>query len=83
MILTEADEYSVVLLLTDSGPGIDPIIVDVIFEEFQTTKRAQGGTGLGLSISRSLLTLGGGELSLMSPQPTNGAGFSIRLPRQK
>ena len=82
LTLLEVDEQTVQLCLTDDGPGIEPEILDVIFDEFQTTKREQGGTGLGLSISRSLLRLGGGGLSLMAPQPEVGAGFVVSLPRR-
>ena len=76
-------DNTVRLVLSDTGPGIAPEIADVIFEEFQTTKRDQGGTGLGLSISRSLVTLGGGALGLVLPQPEVGAAFWLNLPVQR
>ena len=50
----------------DTGPGIPPDKLDMIFEAFvqadSSTTRNFGGTGLGLPISRQLATLMGGRL---------------------
>ncbi len=45
-VITTANE--VILSLADSGPGIDPRIIERVREPFFTTKEEKGGTGLGL-----------------------------------
>lgn len=47
--------------ISDSGSGVDPALVENIFEPFFTAQK--GGTGLGLYISRELCELNGAALS--------------------
>lgn len=49
------DSQTVFLMLTDSGHGISPDIVDKIMLPFFTTKEIGQGTGLGLSISKGII----------------------------
>lgn len=67
----------VVIVVTDSGPGISPEAAARLFEPFFTTKT--GGTGLGLSIAREIARSHGGEL-VWRNRPGGGAEFTIRLP---
>lgn len=69
-------------LVRDTGIGINPEKVSMIFEAFtqedsSTTKRF-GGTGLGLAISNSLLGLMGSRLQLIS-KPGKGSTFFFDL----
>jgi hypothetical protein len=53
-------EVGVLVRVQDTGEGIDPQIVDRIFNAFHTTKA--GGLGMGLSISRSIVENHYGQL---------------------
>lgn len=68
---------SVLIMVEDSGPGIDPEIVDRIFHPFFTTKSR--GMGMGLSICRSIIEAHDGRLSAR-PANHRGSVFQISLP---
>ncbi len=66
----------------DTGIGIEPEKMPVIFEKFtqadETITRRFGGTGLGLPISRSLAELMGGHIVAES-KPGKGSSFTLTL----
>ena len=66
----------------DSGPGIDPLVQDHLFEAFNqldsSTARKYGGTGLGLTISRKLAQLMGGDL-MLKRSDRSGSIFSVTI----
>jgi two-component system sensor kinase FixL len=62
----------------DRGTGIDPAVMDRLFEPFVTTKRE--GLGLGLSISRTIVTAHGGQLWAEN-NADGGATLHCLLPR--
>ncbi len=68
---------SVTVCITDSGNGIDPEIINNIFNPFFTTKSS--GTGLGLPITNSIVTRHHGVISVSN---NTGAGvtFELNLP---
>jgi signal transduction histidine kinase len=61
----------------DSGPGIDPKLLDSIFGAFVTTKAH--GSGLGLAICRTIIEGHGGQL-FASSDGKSGALFQFVLP---
>lgn len=64
------------LTVSDSGPGIDPGIIDRIFEPFFTTK--DNGSGLGLAVCQRIVGAHGGLLEAVS-KPGGGASFAVTL----
>ncbi len=63
--------------VADDGCGIDPSVMDRLFEPFFTTRT--DGTGLGLAIVRGVATAHGGE-ALVESRPGAGTRFTLRLP---
>ena len=66
-----------VVLVQDSGPGIDKDRLDDIFTAFVSTK--PNGMGLGLGISRMIIDYHGGKLTASS-DGKDGASFEFALP---
>ncbi len=58
--ITEVENKSITISISDSGPGIKSAIQDKIFEPFFTTEK--NGTGLGLYIARELALTNGAYL---------------------
>ena len=81
--LLQQEDFGV-LRITDTGMGIPPESVDLVFERFDRVDKARsrqsGGSGLGLSIVRSMVERNGGEITLES---TVGVGttFTVKFPR--
>lgn len=71
------DKNTVVLSLSDNGPGIPDQLSTQIFEPFFTTRTS--GTGLGLPVVRAVIEAHGGSVKL---DKTAGAGacFVIKIP---
>jgi len=68
---------SVLVVVQDSGIGLDPAQLERIFDAFYTTK--QGGMGIGLSVSRSIIEAHGGRIwAALNEGP--GLTFRFDLP---
>jgi CheY-like chemotaxis protein len=81
----EADGPDYVLTVRDDGIGMEPALVERVFDLFtqaeRTPDRSQGGLGLGLALVRSLVELHGGAVQASSPGQGKGSAFMVRLPR--
>ncbi len=69
--------------ITDSGTGIPPDQLRLIFEPFYTTKEpdehGHGGTGLGLSVCRQIIEQHQGRIRVES-LVGKGSTFTVKLP---
>lgn len=70
-------DFSVVVLLRDTGPGIPSDKLALIYEPYFTTKTA--GTGLGLAIVKHNTEMYGGTV-LVESELGKGTTFTVRLP---
>jgi signal transduction histidine kinase len=76
-------ELTWTIAVTDTGIGIPPHAVNIIFEEFRqldgSYSRAYKGSGLGLTITRNLVRMMGGKISVKSTLGS-GSTFTVVLP---
>jgi signal transduction histidine kinase len=72
----EIPQPSIVLEVTDTGPGIAPEILPKMFSLFATTKSPEKGSGLGLAISQEIVQAHGGIITITSRR---GEGTCVRV----
>jgi PAS domain S-box-containing protein len=82
------DRINLVFTVSDTGVGISPEKLDVIFEPFEqadgSTTRRYGGTGLGLAISSQLIDLMGGKIAVSSQLGIGSTFcFTVQLDRDR
>jgi len=84
-VSSDPDSDLISFFVEDTGIGIAPEHLGVIFEEFSqiqhTIQKRVKGTGLGLPLSRKLAELLGGTLEVSSQQGV-GSTFVLTLPRK-
>ncbi len=76
-IATRFEQQSVIVKVSDSGPGISKLEAKKIFNPFYTTK--SDGSGIGLSICQRIIADHKGTIAV-SQSAAGGAEFSIRIP---
>jgi signal transduction histidine kinase len=83
VISAEVEETMLVVNVRDSGIGIRPEDLEVVFDKFRqldgSSSRRFGGAGLGLAITRQLCDFLGGKVSAASVVG-EGSTFAVRLP---
>jgi signal transduction histidine kinase len=67
------------VVITDTGEGIPPEILNYVFIPFVSAQRPGVGTGLGLSFCRMIIEGAGGTISCRS-KVNVGTSFTIELP---
>ncbi|MFT4171953.1 MAG: ATP-binding protein [Rhodocyclaceae bacterium] len=79
--LATQHETELEIAITDTGKGVSPEFLPVLFDRFRqadsSIRRAQGGLGLGLAIARSIVDIHGGRV--MAESAGEGQGTTIRL----
>jgi signal transduction histidine kinase len=70
----------VLVVIADTGSGIEPSIKERLFDPLNTTKK--GGLGLGLSIGRKIVAAHGGRL-WVEESAAFGATFAFALPLRR
>ena len=68
---------TVMITVSDTGPGIAPEVMDRLFQPFTTTKSE--GMGIGLKICQSIVEAHGGQIWI-TPNEAEGVTFRVRLP---
>jgi DICT domain-containing protein/signal transduction histidine kinase len=72
------------VIVTDTGRGIAPELLQIVFERFYqaegSLRRTAGGTGLGLAICRQIVTSWGGEIWAESAGENSGSRFHFTVP---
>ena len=84
LLRTRNDPKGLAIDVADTGMGIDPAILPLVFNAFEQgedmiTKRF-GGLGLGLAISRSIVEGHQGRIEVASAGRDQGATFTVQLP---
>ena len=85
MIGVDDEDETLVIRVSDDGPGIAEESLERVFEPFYrldfSRSRDTGGTGLGLSIARDIAQAHGGTLTLRN-RTIGGLTAELRLPRK-
>lgn len=74
---TRVQKDKVIIEVEDTGTGIQPEIIDAIFEPFNSTK--EDGNGLGLFVSYGIMQNHNGQIEVES-QLEHGTRFTLTLP---
>lgn len=77
---TRRDGEYVEIMVSDTGEGIAPEIIDKIFDPFFTTKEVGKGTGQGLAIAHDIIVNKHMGLIQVESEPGNGTTFRVCLP---
>ena len=77
-ITAEKKDNQILVSIKDSGAGIDPEILPILFSKFAS--KSFSGTGLGLFISRNIIESHGGRIWAENNPDGKGARFSFSLP---
>jgi PAS domain S-box-containing protein len=80
VLRTRRDDQMVRLSIADSGPGIDPVVRERLFEPFLTTRGVGEGSGLGLWLCWSIVVEQHQGRIWLEQSDVDGACFVVELP---
>lgn len=81
--LQQSEDNKITITVSDNGRGIDPVILEQIFQPFFTTKPVGQGTGLGLSVCKNIIVQRHHGILDVKSTPGQGTTFVITLPIQQ
>lgn len=78
----DSENRQAIISVRDTGVGIEPAVIDAIFDPHahESSYRNRSGLGLGLPLAKRLVELHGGRLEASSKGAGKGAEFRISLP---
>ena len=79
-ITTKKENNNAIILIEDTGEGIEDPVKERIFDPFFTTKDVGKGAGLGLAVSHGIIAQHHGKIVLKKTQKGTGSTFEIILP---
>jgi signal transduction histidine kinase len=83
IVKIEKMDHTVNFSVTDTGRGLEPDEIPLLFQKFSRAKGVQlvhtEGTGLGLYIAKQIVAKHGGEIGVTSPGKDKGSTFYIRF----
>jgi signal transduction histidine kinase len=72
-------DASVIILVDDDGPGLDPSMLEVVLQRGVRADETAPGSGFGLAIARDLTELYGGSI-VLARSPAGGLRVRLQLP---
>ncbi|HUQ24356.1 MAG TPA: PAS domain S-box protein [Burkholderiales bacterium] len=84
-VRARAEDDKIVVRVRDTGRGIEPEMLDRIFDMFvqgrAPLQRVGGGLGIGLALARRIAELHGGTVEAHSDGVDRGSEFTLSMPR--
>jgi two-component system sensor histidine kinase KdpD len=81
LVTVRSEEGSVIVAVSDDGPGMSREEQDKLFRPFTRGPRSGSGSGLGLAITRSIVSAHGGSIEVVS-SPGTGTTMSVSIPKR-
>ncbi|HLJ93452.1 MAG TPA: ATP-binding protein [Gemmataceae bacterium] len=83
----DTDGKRAAVTVQDTGIGIQPELLDAVFQPFfqadRTLDRSRGGLGLGLALVKAVVQLHGGTVRALSAGPGRGSEITFWLPLER